>query len=484
MANLRRVPYTKPIPACAEIITRKGERFARFKDKKGKTVLAPLVEDSQRIRLFSRKWYGEYKDGEGVERCVPLSANKAAAEQMLADLVRKAERVRANVITPAEGRMADHQAVPIARHFDAYRDHLQAAGVTEKRLGESRHHLDTLATDCAFARLLDLHREALERWLASQAREGMSARTRNAYRESLVAFCNWCLDTDRLAANPFSRVAKANVKADPKRPRRAMTEDELVRLLDVARRRPLLDAMTIRRGARKGQVAGKVKPQVRERLERLGWERALVYKTLVLTGLRKGELASVTVGQLHLDEAAPYAELDAAEEKNREGSYIAIRPDLADDLRVWLADKLRLLQDTAREKGNPVPLRLLANARLFKVPAGFYRVLNGDLKAAGIPKRDDRGRSLDVHALRTTFGTLLSKGGVQPRTAQSAMRHSTIDLTMNVYTDPRLLDVHRAVEVLPALPLDGGRQTESATGTAGPGGPKACAQLAPAADSD
>lgn len=33
------------------------------------------------------------------------------------------------------------------------------------------------------------------------------------------------------------------------------------------------------------------------------------------------------------------------------------------------------------------------------------------------------------------------------------MRHSTIDLTMNVYTDPRLRDIHGALDVLPALPL-------------------------------
>jgi hypothetical protein len=35
------------------------------------------------------------------------------------------------------------------------------------------------------------------------------------------------------------------------------------------------------------------------------------------------------------------------------------------------------------------------------------------------------------------------------------MRHSKIDLTMNVYTDPKLLDVHGAIERLPVLPLDG-----------------------------
>jgi hypothetical protein len=94
--------------------------------------------------------------------------------------------------------------------------------------------------------------------------------------------------------------------------------------------------------------------------------------------------------------------------------------------------------------------------KLFTVPAGLCRILDRDLKAAGIPKRDDRGRTVDVHAMRTTLGTLLSRAGVASRTAQAAMRHSTIDLTMNVYTDPRLLDVQNAVEALPSLPLTGG----------------------------
>jgi hypothetical protein len=47
------------------------------------------------------------------------------------------------------------------------------------------------------------------------------------------------------------------------------------------------------------------------------------------------------------------------------------------------------------------------------------------------------------------------------------MRHSTIDLTMNTYTDPELLDVAGALDALPALPLDGtpARQEQRATGT-------------------
>jgi hypothetical protein len=51
------------------------------------------------------------------------------------------------------------------------------------------------------------------------------------------------------------------------------------------------------------------------------------------------------------------------------------------------------------------------------------------------------------------------------------MRHSDIKLTMNVYTDPALLDVRGALDALPALPLGkgeaGGREPVRATGTEG-----------------
>ena len=78
--------------------------------------------------------------------------------------------------------------------------------------------------------------------------------------------------------------------------------------------------MTIRRGKRKGEGAAVLREDTRRRLEWLGRERELIYKTLVLTGLRKGELASLTVGQLVLDAEPAFLVLDAADEKNREGN--------------------------------------------------------------------------------------------------------------------------------------------------------------------
>ena len=48
------------------------------------------------------------------------------------------------------------------------------------------------------------------------------------------------------------------------------------------------------------------------------------------------------------------------------------------------------------------------------------------------------------------------------------MRHCEPSLTANVYTDPALLDVAGALDVLPALPLRADRnEAQKATGTAG-----------------
>ena len=47
---------------------------------------------------------------------------------------------------------------------------------------------------------------------------------------------------------------------------------------------------------------------------------------------------------------------------------------------------------------------------------------------------DDSGKVFDFHALKGKCASLLAASGVHPKTAQSIMRHSDINLTMNAYT--------------------------------------------------
>jgi len=454
MGSIHRRTFTKPLPPDAEIVTRKGERFARWKVN-GKTRTAKVTQgEDGRDRIIEQAatFTAKYRDGQGVVRHAATGCRDAtAARQVLANLERRADAVRSGIRTAADDVAQDHRGTSLDKHFDAYFLYVESQSKSAGHQDNVHRCLNRLAKDCDFASLSDLSRDALQAWMAAQAKTKMSARTRNIHRSCIVAFANWCVETGRLTANPFARVKPAD--EDAKRKRRAMTEAELERLLDVARRRPLQDALTVRRGKRKGELAARVRPDVQRRLELLGWERALMYKALVLTGLRQGELAAITVGQLDLDAALPFAQLDPSQEKNSEGNAIPLRADLVADLRNWLARKLTALQDAARSKGRPIPTGLPADALTFTVPEKLVKILNLDLQAAGIPKKDDRGRTIDIHGLRHSFITLLSKGGVSPRTAQAAARHSTINLTMNTYTDPRMLDVHGALDVLPTLTL-------------------------------
>ena len=105
--------------------------------------------------------------------------------------------------------------------------------------------------------------------------------------------------------------------------------EEINRLLAATRERPLREAVTIRTGKNKGKRIAKVRPEVRERLTLLGHERALIYSTLLYTGLRKSELASLTLAQVILEEEIAYFIVRAGDEKAKRGAKVPLYPALA-----------------------------------------------------------------------------------------------------------------------------------------------------------
>lgn len=487
MGSVFRKQNSRPLPAGAEIFSKDGRSFARWRVA-GRLRTASVTvgaDGSPRILVSASTFIAKFRDASGIVREVSTGCREeVSARAVLADLERRSELVRSGIVTGGEDAVARHQRVPISEHFDSFKGHLEARRVTSGHLEAELRYLRRIANDCGFATLQDLLPEPVERWLTEKGKGGLGARALNAHRGALLAFARWCVETHRLGENPFRSLPRANEDSDRRRVRRALTEGELQKLLEVARNRPLKEAETVRKGPRAGEIYAKIRPHVRARLQLLGRERALIYKTLVLTGLRRGELASLTVGQVELEARVPHLALRAADEKARRGAEIPLRADLAGDIGDWLVRKLRSLQDEAKRIGEPIPVRLAPEASLFAVPPSLVKVLGRDLRAAGIPEVDDRGRVVDVHALRTTFGTHLSKGGVPLRTAQAAMRHSDPKLTANVYTDPALLDVAGALDSLPSLPLDPQDCGEAlrATGTNGAEAFAAAPDAAPAPD--
>jgi integrase len=385
------------------------------------------------VKERSAKWYGQYKDADGQRRRVPLCTDRVAALQMLAALERDAERGRAGVVD----RHAAHRKAPVEGHLADYGTHLANRGTSPKHRAETLRRLRAVLEGAGVRTLADLSPEGVERCLSGLAVRGAGPRTRNTYLTSAKAFSRWCVKTRRQGEDPLASLGPAAGEA--RRRRRALTADELTRLFEAARQRPLQEAMTVRTGRRRGQQVGRVRATVRARLERLGRERALMYKAMVWTGLRRGELAALRVRDLTLTGPRPCLTLPASAAKNRQAATVPLRADLVGDLRGWLE---------ATGKTDPEPL--------FTVPVELVKILKRDLAAAGIPYRDGHGRTVDVHALRHTTATLLSRAKVAPRVAQGFMRHSDIKLTMQTYTDPRLLDEAEALAALPDLSLKEG----------------------------
>ena len=91
-----------------------------------------------------------------------------------------------------------------------------------------------------------------------------------------------------------------------------------------------------------------------------------------------------------------------------------------------------------------------AGMAALNVPYKTAEMLRTDLERAGLPYIDDAGEVFDFHSLRVQCATNLARGGAHPTVAQARMRHSTIKLTMDLYT--RVNPGERSAAALEALP--------------------------------
>src|SRR5262249_43381379 len=202
MGSLFKKTVTRPLPAGAEIITRQGVKLARWRHSKCKVRTAPVTtgqNGADRIRDESATYVARYRDGNGLVVEVSTGCrDKTAAQAVLSDLERQAEKVRAGLITPAEARTAEHLGKPIAEQVDDYITSLEASGSSSKHIAESRRVLVAVLAGCGFVTLASLERSAMERRLNARRQAGASARTRNIDLARLIAFANWCKETGRL----------------------------------------------------------------------------------------------------------------------------------------------------------------------------------------------------------------------------------------------------------------------------------------------
>jgi len=433
-------------------------------------------------------WYIEFglKDGLGRVRRVPAFASRKQSEGLGRRIIDLAALKGAGQTLPAEmskwieglpprllrllarfglldaGRVAGLR--PLGQHIDGapdapgYRQYLTAKGDTARHVEKTCQRIRKVFEGCGFVFFSDVSAVKLMLHLGNMRadtadKRGRGAATVNHHLRACKSFFAWMVTEGLATVNPIACLKLLNARADIRLERRALSAEELRWLLDTTRQGP-------------------------ERFGMSGPERAMVYRLAVESGLRAGELGSLSRASFDLDAKEPTVCLAAARSKRRRLDVLHLRADTAADLRTFLGFKL-------------------PGAPAFNIPpsyrtADMIRADLADARAAWLSEsatpqeRQDRertsflaaedgaGRVCDFHGLRHTCGSLLAAAGVHPALAQRIMRHSTIDLTMSRYTHVFAGQEAHAVEALPDLGASPVKQSAKATGTDG-----ATAQAAP-----
>ncbi len=436
MASLIRPTRPYPLPAGAEVVEHAGRKHVRLTEA-GRKVLYPLTRDGAKYLKPAKKWYGQFTDAAGVTRRVPLSANKEAARQMLAEAVKAAELEKAGVRDP----FAPHRASPLAQHLDGYAASFADKGHTARQADQAVSRCRAVFDGCRFRTLTDLDAEEVEKWLARRratpkGEGGFGVQTSNHYLTAAKAFANWCVRTKRLPANPFLHLRRMNAEVDVRHRRRELTADEFAALVSAA-----LTGAPIRGLS--------------------GPDRAMLYTVAGYTGLRASELASLTPASFALDAAPPVVTVAAAYSKHRREDKVPLHPELVAQLRGWLSGFARTAPlwpgNWAKHfEASDLIKADLATARALWLAGGPTDEHDGREGSDFLLYRDSGGRVADFHALRHTFVTNLVRAGVQPKDAKQLARHSTITLTMDRYAHVSLHDTAAAVAKLAVPRANGG----------------------------
>ena len=351
-------------------------------------------------------------------------------------------------------------ADPIEHHIGDYIEHCLHVGHAHRFVGEKASILRAIVAHCNAHRLAEITAEGVERYLADlkscrvpsgessglASDKGMSFRSVNKALKIARAFLKWAVKRGRLASNPLGVIPLLEEDLDPnRRRRRALTDEELARLLDVT-----------------------------DAYGRRAW-----YAAAAMAGLRRGDLKGIRWGDVDLDSAT--LTIRAVVGKSKRQDVIPLHPQLADELRRIRPthvhpDALATMRVFASEV-QPLTVRKdflragLARKRYIVVATGEDVTLAQARKLRRAKQRvrtiidtsDAEGRVLDLHAMRTTFGTRLARAGVAPQLAQRLMRHADYRTTVKHYTVLGLADTAQAVAMLPDIHAD--RAQLRATGT-------------------
>lgn len=251
------------------------------------------------------------------------------------------------------------------------------------------------------------HREALR---AKAEAEGkplpadppvtLSAASVNHRLTTLRSFFVWLQNNRVVTWNPAKLIEKQKCRAI--RPGGALTKEEAWKLIDETASLPF-------------------------RHHHTGRERQAIYAMALGTSLRLGELRSLRVRSLFLDDENPHLEMVTAKVKEQEG------------MKRWIAVPMVPIIRAAFEGRGPTELLFPKLTKDFAAD-----MLRADLKALGIPTTDEHG-SRNFKALRATASSVAQNNGLAKELAQQFLGHKSIKTTDQHYSKIQAVKVAAGV---------------------------------------
>jgi integrase len=436
--------YSKPLPEGAKVFSRKHKKFARFKDKKGHTKEARLTKSKDKILCETSHWHISFEDNLSIRRELKAYTNEQETKR-LADRIQQLLNYKSNnqPLDSELQKFIENLNIRIRNELinfglldsekakagklltelvSEYVKFLEANERSEKYINDTQAELDRIFEGCTFQYWSDIAPTKVMTYLKKLRDEGLSYRRSNAYLKSIKAFCKWMVDCNYVSRSPLHHLKTLDAELDRRRQRRALTTEELRRLLKTTVKSKEIFGMT-------------------------GRERALLYYVATQTGLRVNEIRSLRVDSFDLDDLT--VTIKTGHSKHGTEDVLPIRQDLAKKLNEFFRDKL----PTAKVFGGTYKQLTNKTAEMIKkdLVTTEVRDNSGKITKEAIPYIDESGKVIDFHSLRGTFITALDKTDASLKERMALARHSDRgNLTLGTYTDrPKAYNLRRVIEQLP-----------------------------------
>lgn len=180
-------------------------------------------------------WYIGWTDHRGKWRTKKGFTDKGLTKQLAEELSVNAARRSSGLVDPESDQITGHRNAAIEGHLKAFQASL--AGNTPKHIKLIMARVWLVVTGCDFRSLGDISAEKVRSCIERHVQaKKLGNRTYNHYVQAFDEFCKWLVVNKRMLSNPVLGLGLRNAEVDIRHKRRALTSDEVAKLVAAARK--------------------------------------------------------------------------------------------------------------------------------------------------------------------------------------------------------------------------------------------------------